>query len=87
MSRNHQPVRLLASSLLSILRQKKGGHYVVLLIDPAYEPPALQERTVFGFVLRQDRNSARLTVTTLPKPQLDWSRIRRSSICLWHYLR
>jgi phosphoribosylaminoimidazolecarboxamide formyltransferase/IMP cyclohydrolase len=46
---------------LSVLRQKKGGSYLILQIDPAYEPPALEERTVFGFVLRQDRNSRRFT--------------------------
>jgi phosphoribosylaminoimidazolecarboxamide formyltransferase / IMP cyclohydrolase len=46
---------------LAILRQKKGGNYLVLQIDPAYEPPALEERTVFGFVLKQERNSRRFT--------------------------
>lgn len=50
---------------LSILRQKKGGSYLILQIDPAYEPPALEERTVFGFVLKQDRNSRPITLGDL----------------------
>src|SRR4029453_3529186 len=46
---------------LSVLRQKKAGNYLILQIDPAYEPPRLEERTVFGFVLKQDRNSRQFT--------------------------
>jgi phosphoribosylaminoimidazolecarboxamide formyltransferase / IMP cyclohydrolase len=46
---------------LSVLRQKKGGKYLILQIDAAYEPPAVEERTVFGFALKQDRNLRRFT--------------------------
>jgi phosphoribosylaminoimidazolecarboxamide formyltransferase/IMP cyclohydrolase len=46
---------------LSVLRQKKGGKYLILQIDPTYEPPPTEERTVFGFALKQDRNSRRFT--------------------------
>jgi phosphoribosylaminoimidazolecarboxamide formyltransferase/IMP cyclohydrolase len=53
---------------LPILRQKKGGNYLVLQIDPAYEPPALEERTVFGFLLRQERNSRRFTPDDIAEP-------------------
>jgi phosphoribosylaminoimidazolecarboxamide formyltransferase / IMP cyclohydrolase len=42
---------------LEILKRKKDGTYLILQIDPAYEPPALESREVFGFTLRQDRNS------------------------------
>ncbi len=43
---------------LEILRQKKGGGYRVLQIDPDYEPPTLEQRKVFGITLEQQRNTA-----------------------------
>jgi AICAR transformylase/IMP cyclohydrolase PurH len=43
---------------LEILRNKRGGGYRVLRIDPAYEPPATEERQVFGVTLEQRRNDA-----------------------------
>ena len=42
---------------LALLKQKQGGRYAVLEADPAYEPPALEERTVFGVRLEQRRNA------------------------------
>jgi phosphoribosylaminoimidazolecarboxamide formyltransferase/IMP cyclohydrolase len=53
---------------LPILRQKKDGNYLVLQIDPAYEPPAREQRTVFGFLLRQERNSRRFTPDDIAEP-------------------
>lgn len=41
---------------LSILRQKKNGNYCLLQIDPAYEPPQLEQRQVFGVTLEQKHN-------------------------------
>ncbi|MBE2200722.1 MAG: phosphoribosylaminoimidazolecarboxamide formyltransferase [Anaerolinea sp.] len=43
---------------LELLRQKKGGGYRVVQIDPDYEPPALEEREVFGVKMAQQRNTA-----------------------------
>ncbi len=43
---------------LSVLREKKGGKYLVLRIDPDYAPPATEAREVFGLRLEQDRNAA-----------------------------
>ena len=43
---------------LELLRAKKGGAYRVLQIDPAYEPPALEKRQLFGLTLAQGRNTA-----------------------------
>ena len=45
---------------LAILRQKRGGRYLVLEIDPAYEPPALERREVFGVTFTQARSTARI---------------------------
>jgi phosphoribosylaminoimidazolecarboxamide formyltransferase/IMP cyclohydrolase len=41
---------------LDILRKKRGGKYVVLRIDAAYEPPATEARQVFGVTFEQQRN-------------------------------
>jgi phosphoribosylaminoimidazolecarboxamide formyltransferase/IMP cyclohydrolase len=41
---------------LALLRDKKGGGYRILQIDPAYEPPEVEERQLFGLTLAQERN-------------------------------
>jgi AICAR transformylase/IMP cyclohydrolase PurH len=43
---------------LEILQAKKKGGYLILQIDPAYEPPELETRDVFGLTLQQKRNTA-----------------------------
>ncbi|KAH9505444.1 hypothetical protein Btru_057306 [Bulinus truncatus] len=43
---------------LEILKQKKGGVYCVLQIDPSYCPADLETRTLFGLQLEQKRNDA-----------------------------
>jgi len=52
---------------LEILRAKKGGKYIVLQADPAYEPPLDEERTIFGTVFRQRRAAEAVTAATLDK--------------------
>ena len=42
---------------LAILRAKSGGGYRVFQIDPAYEPPPMEQRDVFGLTLTQLRNT------------------------------
>ncbi len=51
-----------APAALERLRAKKGGAYLVLEIDPAWVPPALERREVFGVTLEQPRNDAVLTL-------------------------
>ncbi|MFP4056764.1 MAG: phosphoribosylaminoimidazolecarboxamide formyltransferase [Candidatus Brocadiia bacterium] len=46
---------------LDILREKKQGGYLLLQIDPDYEPPATEARDVFGFRLEQSRNTAKVS--------------------------
>lgn len=41
---------------LEILRQKKQGKYVVLQIDPAYEPPLTETRDLAGITFEQRRH-------------------------------
>jgi phosphoribosylaminoimidazolecarboxamide formyltransferase/IMP cyclohydrolase len=45
-----------APEALQILRSKKGAKYVVLAMDPTYEPPILETRQVFGITFEQRRN-------------------------------
>jgi phosphoribosylaminoimidazolecarboxamide formyltransferase/IMP cyclohydrolase len=46
---------------LEILKSKKKGAYLVMEIDPEYEPPIQETRDLFGFKLVQDRNSSPIT--------------------------
>lgn len=48
------------SDALEVLSAKKGGKYLVLQIDPDYEPPEIETRDVFGLTLEQTRNTARI---------------------------
>jgi phosphoribosylaminoimidazolecarboxamide formyltransferase/IMP cyclohydrolase len=41
---------------LEILRKKKQGKYLVLQIDPTFEPAELEQREVFGVTFEQKRN-------------------------------
>jgi phosphoribosylaminoimidazolecarboxamide formyltransferase/IMP cyclohydrolase len=41
---------------LEILRQKRKGGYTILQIDPDYEPSRMEERSLFGMTLAQQRN-------------------------------
>jgi phosphoribosylaminoimidazolecarboxamide formyltransferase/IMP cyclohydrolase len=45
---------------LEVLKKKKRGSYLVLQIDPTYEPPTDESRNLFGFTLAQDRNVAEI---------------------------
>lgn len=51
-------------SALKLLKTKQNGGYRILQIDPAYEPPAVESRTVFGLTLEQQRNDARIDERT-----------------------
>jgi phosphoribosylaminoimidazolecarboxamide formyltransferase / IMP cyclohydrolase len=41
---------------LAMLRKKREGTYRVLRVDPSYQPPAVEQRQVFGVTLEQRRN-------------------------------
>ena len=47
---------------LAVLRRKKGGKYLVLEIDPAWTPPAVEHREVFGITFEQPCNDATVTL-------------------------
>lgn len=46
---------------LEILEQKRNGGYRILQIDPEYEPPEMEQRTLFGLILEQPRNDVLLS--------------------------
>jgi len=46
---------------LEILKKKKGGKYLVLQIDPEYNPPAQETRIVYGITLSQHRNDIQIS--------------------------
>ncbi len=50
---------------LDVLRQKRGGKYVVLKIDPSYTPAPMERKHVFGITFEQKRNEADLTAASL----------------------
>ena len=45
-----------APEALDILKTKRQGNYNIVQIDPAYEPPALERKEVFGVTFEQNRN-------------------------------
>lgn len=46
---------------LEILKKKKGGKYLVLQMDPEYEPSSQELRTVYGITLTQHRNDIQIS--------------------------
>jgi phosphoribosylaminoimidazolecarboxamide formyltransferase/IMP cyclohydrolase len=52
---------------LEILHSKKGGKYVVLQIDPDYEPGLIERREVYGITFEQRRNDRMVTVEDFQK--------------------
>ncbi len=46
---------------LEILKAKKQGGYLILKMDPDYQPPAMEKRQLFGFELEQKRNDVLIT--------------------------
>jgi phosphoribosylaminoimidazolecarboxamide formyltransferase/IMP cyclohydrolase len=59
---------------LEILRAKKGGKYIVLKADEAYEPPLDEERVIFGTKFVQRRAAEQVGAKTLDKVVTDASR-------------
>jgi AICAR transformylase/IMP cyclohydrolase PurH len=46
---------------LEMLGEKKRGAFIVLQIDPDFDPPEMESRDVFGLRLEQKRNNADVT--------------------------
>ena len=46
---------------LEILKRKKAGKYLILEMDPEYQPPSQELRTVYGITLTQHRNDIKIS--------------------------
>ncbi|MBR4382945.1 MAG: phosphoribosylaminoimidazolecarboxamide formyltransferase [Selenomonadaceae bacterium] len=46
---------------LEILKSKRGGNYLVLKMNPDYEPPAVETKQVFGVTFEQRRNDIKIS--------------------------
>jgi AICAR transformylase/IMP cyclohydrolase PurH len=53
---------------LELLKTKRDGAYMVLRIEPAYEPAEVETREVFGFTMSQKRNTRAVTRDLLTSP-------------------
>ncbi|CAG0900133.1 unnamed protein product [Darwinula stevensoni] len=47
-----------SNTALEILKKKKNGKFVILLMKTEYMPPEMESRTVYGLTLAQKRNDA-----------------------------
>ena len=50
---------------MAILKQKKGGNYNVIRIDPAYVPDPIERKQVFGITFEQGRNELKMDESLL----------------------
>lgn len=46
---------------LEILKEKRKGSYLVLKMNPDYEPPAVERKQVFGVTFEQKRNDVKIS--------------------------
>ena len=46
---------------LTILKAKRGGNYLVLKMNPDYEPPEIERKQIFGITFEQRRNDAKIS--------------------------
>lgn len=46
---------------LDILKSKRNGNYLVLKMNPDYEPPAVETKQVFGVTFEQKRNDIKIS--------------------------
>ena len=57
-----------AEGAFEIVAGKKGGKFLMLEADPAFVPPAVETREMFGMRLTQDRNDRRITGDDVAHP-------------------
>lgn len=65
-----------SEAALEILKTKRKGTYLVLQIDPAYQPPALETKEVFGISFEQQHNDIKITpdcLSNIPTKNKDFT--------------
>jgi len=55
---------------LDILKQKKGGKFLIIRADPDYTPPEVETREVFGFTLAQRHDDSEITKAMFARSML-----------------
>ena len=50
---------------LEILKSKRGGNYLVLKVNPDYEPPEIERKQIFGVTFEQRRNDVKISEACL----------------------
>ena len=50
---------------LAVLREKKGGRYTIIAMDPSWEPQGPEQRDLFGMVFEQQRATIAMTPEVL----------------------
>lgn len=48
------------SEALTLLKRKRRGNYVIVQIDPNYQPPLMETKEVFGIKFEQKRNNSNI---------------------------
>ena len=56
-----------SAAALEILKTKRKGNYLVIQIDPTYEPEPIEQKEVFGVSFSQKRNNINIDSTCLEK--------------------
>ena len=54
-----------SAKALEILKSKRGGNYLVLKMNPNFEPPAVEVKQVFGVTFEQKRNDIKISADCL----------------------
>jgi phosphoribosylaminoimidazolecarboxamide formyltransferase/IMP cyclohydrolase len=67
---------------LEVLQRKKRGGYLVLQIDPAWTPPSVERRQVFGITFEQPRNDAEVTLGEIVTSRKDLPHAARRDLLL-----
>ena len=49
------------SKALEILKSKRKGNYLVLRVNPDFEPPAVETKKIFGVTFEQQRNAIKIS--------------------------
>ena len=54
-----------SAKALEILKSKRGGNYLVLKMNPNFQPPAVEVKQVFGVTFEQKRNDIKISADCL----------------------
>lgn len=52
---------------LALLKEKRGGKYLALQVDPSFAPPEMEQKDIFGITLEQKRNDLAITEVLFDK--------------------